>query len=328
MNQSIRIANRLFDAAFSSPLEPLWRYRLRGRVLCLLYHRVGQLGQYPSLDSGGSPVTSPEDLRRDVSFWAHRGAAFGTFRDLRDGWFPGPTEVGIIVCFDDGLRSTYEIGLPILEQLGVRGTVFQISSIIGSNRLLWEHRLYQLLAEPRTASELTRRSAGLFDTAKIRDASLADRLRFDLDREALNTLLDELEGDSDNDQHKRLAAALYPDSETILLAADRGHEVGSHGHEHQPRHRLNNQEFREDLHKSREALGRILGEAPKAYSHPFGDHLPGDADTLGVYFRQAAIVAPRPIQRSDSPLELPRCSWPGPAKNRLRWKRWLLTGHI
>lgn len=323
-----RLVNRLFDAAFSQPLEPLWQRRLRGRVLCLLYHRVDDTGRFPFLDHGGSPNISPKELERDVSFWVERGATFGTFRDLRKGWFPGPTEIGVIVCFDDGFRSTYELGLPVLERLGIRGTVFQISSIVGSNQLLWEHRLYQLLGDTQTTSKLAEHAVEYLGIDETSKASLADRLRFDLDREKLNQLLDEMEEDTGNEEHEELARGLYPDEATILAASNRAHEIGSHGHKHQPRRRLSNEEFRKELQSSRKVLGEILKEAPEAYSHPFGDHRPRDPDIIRDYFKQAAIVEPRAMQRSESPWRMPRCSWPGPARNDWRQRRWLLSGHI
>ena len=75
-------------------------------------------------------------------------------------------------------------------------------------------------------------------------------------------------------------------------------------------------------------LAAILGEPPAAYAYPFGSSLPGDSTITGRWFRQAAIVGRRPIERDTDPLEIPRFPWPGPPRGALRERRWLLTGTI
>ncbi len=320
-----RLANRLLDLAFLPLLEPYWRRRLRGQVLCLLYHRVDQAGRQPFLDAGGSPVVSPAGLERDVAFWVGRGARFVTFRDLRDGRLPGVDEVGVAVCFDDGFADTYRQGLPVLERHGVAGTVFQITSIVGSRRLLWEHRLYRALFDGHAREPLLRRAREVLEDESLAEREILDHLRFRLGRAALASLLEEV---GEIDGEAELAGAIYPDESTLRAAAGRGHEIGSHGHEHRARGTLSGDEFELELTRSRDELAAILGSPPEAYSHPFGEHEPDDPERLRCHYRQAAIVDPRPISQGDSPFELPRCSWPGPARNRLRWRRWLLTGRI
>ena len=60
MSRLGRIANRAADLLFLPPLDRLWRRRLRGKVLCLLYHRVDQPGRVPFLDRFGVPPIPPK----------------------------------------------------------------------------------------------------------------------------------------------------------------------------------------------------------------------------------------------------------------------------
>lgn len=82
------------------------------------------------------------------------------------------------------------------------------------------------------------------------------------------------------------------------------------------------------LARSRDCLAEVPGEPSQASSYPSGRHRPGDGALVGRHYRQAAIVAPGPAGPGAPPLALPRCSWPGPARNRLRRRRWLLSGRI
>lgn len=186
-----RLANRAQDLLYLPGLERFWLRRLRGRVLCLLYHRVGQPDRFPFLTWGGSPVITPDDLYRELACLRDAGVRFLVFGDLLRGEFPGPDEVGVIVSFDDGFRDVYGAGLAILDRLDIKGTVFQTTAMIqgvgsltagpplrrggtcqaeqdqrkpahlsapsGGDenlRLLWEHELYWLAYHPETFAHL------------------------------------------------------------------------------------------------------------------------------------------------------------------------------
>ena len=87
--------------------------------------------------------------------------------------------------------------------------------------------------------------------------------------------------------------------------------------------------FESDLSRSRELLTDILGEAPGSYSYPFSSHLEGDEDMCAKFFKMAAIVVQRErITKEMNSYRMPRFTWPGPARNWLRQRRWLLSGTI
>ncbi|MFT7618964.1 MAG: polysaccharide deacetylase family protein (PEP-CTERM system associated) [Planctomycetota bacterium] len=61
-------------------------------------------------------------------------------------------------------------------------------------------------------------------------------------------------------------AEQIPDA--IKRLAAEGHEVGSHGYNHQPIWKLDPESFQEDIAKSQGILGDILGQAPTCYRAP------------------------------------------------------------
>lgn len=93
-----------------------------GDVLVLCYHAVS--GRWPD-----ELAVRPESLHRQVDYALTRGYSATTFtRAVTDP----PSRRTLAVTFDDGYRSVVELGLPILEQLGVPATLFVPSSQIAT----------------------------------------------------------------------------------------------------------------------------------------------------------------------------------------------------
>ena len=330
MSRLGRIANRAADLLFLPPLDRLWRRRLRGKVLCLLYHRVDQPGRVPFLDRFGVPPIPPGELAAELDFLRCRGARFLTYADLRAGRFPGAEEFAVIVSFDDGLRCNYEEGLEVLEGLGLSAVFFQSTGMLAGGELVWEHALYWYGAHPSLAPRLAELARQRLDLpADLEGAALIARLRDATPVARVRELLAELAERWDTSAELAAAAdRLYPSEAHLRRARTTGHEVGSHGHHHVPRCNISTAEFEQELVRSSAALGRVLGEAPQAFSYPFNSHLPGDAQICGRHFRQVATVDGALITTSTPALALPRFTWPGPHPNRLRRRRWLWTGTL
>lgn len=325
-----RLGNRALDALFLPPLDRLWVPRLRGRVLCLLYHRVDEPGRMPFLDAFGVPPIRPEDLHDELALLGRRGARFLTFADLREGRFPDPDQFGVIVSFDDGFQDTYRHGLPVLDGLGVQATVFQASALVEAEDLIWEHALYWYGHDPRLCAELSELAHRRIPRSRTHTGmALITFLREEVRCCEVEALLVEMKGRHDHGPRLRdLAAAIYPRRETLQAACRHGHEIGSHGHRHYPRRNLSDGEFEQELQVSSWRLASLLGGPPRAYSYPFNSHQPGDERICGRHFLQAATVDGALIGPDSPPLELPRFTWPGPHRHGLHRRRWLMTGHL
>ena len=330
MSRLGRVANRAADLLFLPPLDRLWRRRLGGKVLCLLYHRVDQPGRVPFLDRFGVPPITPGALAAELGILQRRGARFLTYADLRAGRFPAAEEFAVIVSFDDGLRCNYEEGLEVLEGLGIPAVLFQSSGMLAGGELVWEHALYWYGAHPTLAPQLAALAQQrLALPTGLRDGPLIARLRDATPVAQVQELLAELAERWDTSAALAAAAdRLYPSEAHLCRARDAGHELGSHGHHHVPRCNISAADFEQELVRSSAVLGRVLGEAPQAFSYPFNSHLSGDTQICGRHFRQVATVDGALLTRSTPALALPRFTWPGPHPNRLRRRRWLWTGTL
>ncbi len=325
-----RITNRSLDLLFCPPFDPLWRHRLKGKVLCLLYHRVDEPGRIAFLDRYGVPPIPPRELVEELGFLANQGAEFLTFSDLRRGIFPGADAFGVIVCFDDGFLCNYTSGVGVLEWLQIRGVIFQSTAMVGSDTLIWEHKLYWFGSDPDRC-ELLRAIAHrrLPASRPHRGDALVRHLRDAEPIAEVEALLQELvERTGCADRLSRLAAELYPNAAFLRTARAAHHEIASHGHHHYPRRGIDAETFRTELIRSQQEIEAIVGRRPQAFSYPFNSHGPGDARLCAEHYLQVATVDARPILANTPFLEMPRCTWPGPLRNDLQRRRWLWTGHL
>ena len=332
---ALRAANRLKDLLYAPGTARAHLEDARGKVACLLYHRVVDPAEdrFNFLTRGGVPAITPRELASDIAFLAQKDAKFFTFEDLQDGSFPSRGEFGVIVCFDDCFRDNYEAGRAVLEKHGVRGVFFQTSSLVDRRDLLWEHALYwcgrDSVARERLRQLghrfLDRQHAALMNTRHL-ITFLREHVPFEHTKTVLQCAADDAGFEWESLQ---LPGELYPSRQHVRAARLAGHEIGSHGHEHLMRANISARLFEEDLAFSRDALAEILGEAPRSYSFPFSSHLPGDEGICAKFFNMAAIVERGGwIEKDMDPYRIPRFTWPGPARNRLRQRRWLLSGTI
>lgn len=333
MNQVQRVCNRTRDLLFVPAFNRYWRKRLRGRIICLLYHRVNSPENDAFLTLGGSPVITPRDLEEELRFLKRQGASFLTFADLRKGVLPDSTEFGVIVSFDDCFLDNYTNGLKVLESLGIKAVFFQTTGMIESVELIWEHVLYWLNRDPKVSLSFAalahRVFAGEPGLAGLSGSKLVFHLRENvpatLVRDLLSCAKQELSSDG---ELAEVAHRVYARTSHVQAAYRMGHEIGSHGHRHFKRANIDDETFDKELALSASTLTQMLGSAPGAFSYPFNSYRTGDASICSRYFQQAATVDMKVIDRTTDPMWLPRFSWPGPARSSNRRRRWLLTGRI
>ena len=322
-----RILNRSKDYLIAVPgIERHWINRLKGKVSCLLYHRVDEYGRYAFLDEGGSPVINESDFDRELCYLKSLPTRFYTLSDLIQGKFPDRDTIGIVICFDDGFKCNYDQGLRLLNKHNVNAVFFQCTGFINAQTLNWEHLLYWLYHNRATQRALLNRLNN--SQTKAVDESIH------YFRENIDSIIIEqhtqclVEEFGLQTQINELALQLYPDEKSITLAIDQGNEIASHGHNHYKRDTISDELFESDLMQSKAVLSQITGDCPLSYSYPFNSYFEKDHGRVNHFFATIANVAfdriHRPLTNNSKPI--PRLTWPGISPNQYRMKRWLLTG--
>lgn len=104
------------------------RLKCTAEVPVLMYHHLD-----PAADGSNSMVIKPETFARQIQALHDEGYTGVSIEELRsyvhDG-VPLP-ERPIVITFDDGYLSNYEYAFPILQQYGMKATIFVIGSSVG-----------------------------------------------------------------------------------------------------------------------------------------------------------------------------------------------------
>lgn len=106
------------------------------RLPILMYHKVDRI---PAGARHLRNYTLPDQFEAQLAAlvrWGYRTIGFGEWLAYRRGAGTLPRRP-IILTFDDGYRSNYEIAWPILERFGCTATVFLVSDLIGKTNV-WD----------------------------------------------------------------------------------------------------------------------------------------------------------------------------------------------
>lgn len=303
---------------YYSGLLWLWaHYKLRGRAVVLMYHRV--LPPDADTCSTDGIVVTPATFARHMAFLARH------FRPLSSGQFRACLDAGrmpdraCLVTFDDGWSDNEQFALPVLERFQVPAIVFLATGFVGGSRPFWQEELTRLLVEfyrdrpsdrdvlnqcglltgpDATESELRRAARDVVTRLKSASDADVDDLRYRLsppDRPASRRT--QRYGDDsflDWDAAHRLAS--HP-----LIA------VASHAHSHVPLTRLGHHGARRDLRRSLEEFAAHGLPTTETCAYPNGDH---DSDTIAAAaesgFSMAFTTVPGYVGVQDDRLRLCR----------------------
>ncbi len=331
MNLLSRLLNRLGDIFFAPIFLPLWRKRLSGKTAIYLYHRIGEVGDHPFLDKGNSPITSLEEFCADIRFLQKQGAKFIRVCDI-ESIKADNNDFNAVVTFDDGFSSNFGEVLDYLDEQGIPSTLFQVTSMTKNKPMNWEHQLYLLGTLKDTSEQFWSSIKQIESSISAGDFSLTRQLVSTQQILEICSSLIEAKPEL-NVMIDSLVEELYPSLADIQSAHSNGHEIASHGHQHYFRPRISEQEFKEDLLKSKQWLDELACE-PSSFSYPFNEYLEGDRERVSEYFKYTAtvdsgiLIHAQASQFVKGKRHLPRNTWPGKAKSELRRNRWLLTGRI
>jgi peptidoglycan/xylan/chitin deacetylase (PgdA/CDA1 family) len=226
-------------------------------------------------------------------------------------------ERACVVTFDDGLRSQFELALPVLELLGVPAIFFVPGKPLAEGRALTVHKIHAL----REGLDDGRLLERLDVSVESIDPALAEaHYRYDTPEAArvkylLNMALQPAERDRAVDA---LFAEEFPDEAEFCrelymgleeIAALRG-SIGAHSYGHEPLTMLAPSELDRDLDRLGTLLEGASGEPIRTFSYPHGT--PGTVDVrvaraLEAQGFAAAFTMERALNRGlEEPLLLGR----------------------
>lgn len=295
----------------------LWLYaafKLRGRAVALMYHRVLP----PDTDSFSTDaiVVSPATFARQVAFLKKHFElidAEALKRCLAQGRFP---DRGCVITFDDGWYDNERHALPILQEHRVPALFFVATGYVGTTETFWQELLTRLLFRAVRADDAPDdllRELGL-ESARAATDQVARRLV----RESVTRLKSAPLEEIDRLRSRLLQlpgagpASLGDDrfmgwDAVHRLAAAPGAHVGSHAHSHVPLTRLGFAGALADLERARAAFADQGLPLPTLAAYPNGDH---DDEVVRAARESGAAIAFTTLggylTPAADPLRLPR----------------------
>jgi peptidoglycan/xylan/chitin deacetylase (PgdA/CDA1 family) len=142
----------LYQAACVAAIPRLARSRNRNRLLVLAYHGLRDAPPPAGTSWSVLPVERFEQQLRYLRDHYQIRPVDEAIADLLGGGLREPTAC---ITFDDGYRSNYRLGLPLLQQFGAPATVYLATGLIATDRLIWTIELDLAFQQtPRTVIDL------------------------------------------------------------------------------------------------------------------------------------------------------------------------------
>jgi peptidoglycan/xylan/chitin deacetylase (PgdA/CDA1 family) len=224
-----------------SPAQPMFHWRTARQLTVLAYHGIDEPERFHEqlgyLVKHLYPVTLEEVLC----------AAKGQ-RNL--------PRHAVLLTFDDGERTIFENGLPLLRDRGIPGVVFVVTSLVDTATPFWWHEVKELIqkggsvqGEPlRTGEEWVR---------FLKQGNDAKRL----------AILAELRRTATG------GASPMPQltGEELCRMEAAGLTIGNHTLTHPCLTQCGTAKVEQEITEAHQALSAILGHAPAAFAYPNGD---------------------------------------------------------
>lgn len=247
-----------------------------GSVLVLTYHRIGNWQSTPHDEQVFSATR--EEFEVQIALLRKMTViSLGEALDLllHNKKFSGTV---ILLTFDDGYLDSYQTAFPILQNAGLPGTFFLVSSFVGSNQLPWWDEIPFLVRKsrlPQIELDYPCRRSIVLGSGRRRDSirrlvrlynDSADGLHF------LTHLRDRCSVESGWDTSERL----FLDWREAREMAAAGMDIGAHTHSHRNLGHLSLTAQITELDLSRRRLEFEMGRRVDVLAYPYGTR-----DSLG-----------------------------------------------
>ncbi len=256
-----------FDT-LSGKLVRLLRRRYNDRCINIItYHRIAKpAGNF--LDEV-IPTHDPKVFEAQIDYLAAH------YKPLRLSELVSNLERGesvnnaVVLTFDDGYADSINRAMPILFRRRIPMTIFPVTSVIGNDELLWQHKLAWLTANGHEQL-ITNAFKALGYPQQAEGESIAHFARRCFRRDTTEILESALQ--SAGQTGRDLAASLRPyiEREDVANAEPEFVEFGNHTHTHPILSSLSAEAQRDEISHAADILSSLIGYPPVSLAYPFG----------------------------------------------------------
>jgi glycosyltransferase involved in cell wall biosynthesis/peptidoglycan/xylan/chitin deacetylase (PgdA/CDA1 family) len=269
------------------------------RPRLLMYHRFSEQPQKRALAAA--------DFRKQMQLLKERCEVL-TLAELMSRDPAGAGKPAAVITVDDGYADFFEIGFPILQELGLPATVFVATGFIDGRMFLWPDYIRALL-EVCPFQNLKLEGAWQGQQISLRDAEereaawhrLADQLVFtttDRRDRAVSDLAAAVGvpiASLDMSRYRSMTWA------QLRQMSGAGFEIADHSATHPWLTTMSDEQVLEDLGGSKAQIERMLGTRVRSFAYPNGTKRDYDLRLIGLVrnlgYENAVLSTPAPVSR-------------------------------
>ena len=230
--------------------------------------------------SGIHPVT-PLFFRKQLELIHKNGYDFVSLEDINNTIKTKENKLpkkSCLITFDDGLKESYENGLPILDEMGIPSAFFIISDTISHSNLIDVHKLHYLRTQVSTTEiyDMMSTECELLDDNVTLNQYPFDDLISGKVKYLLNfvkpKLIKEIFSKFISKSEIDIAKEFYMNDEQIKNLYDRGY-LGTHSKSHKPLAELSTEDMYTDILESVICIEKLCGVDSQidSISYPYGE---------------------------------------------------------
>jgi peptidoglycan/xylan/chitin deacetylase (PgdA/CDA1 family) len=225
-----------------SPAQPLLLQRAKHRLTVLAYHGIDD----------------PSNFERQLDCLQECKMNPISLTDLLDAIRQGDglPQRPVLITFDDGHRSIFEHGLPLLKKSKIPALAFVISGLLDSTTPFWWNEV----------KELAQNGGCVARFRSLPPEDLVRSLKKIDDQERLQAIK-ELQMTAS----KPALPAPYLRSDELRILEQSGISIGHHSLTHPCLTRCSDAKIEEEIIKAHEILSSVLNHHPAVFAYPNGD---------------------------------------------------------
>lgn len=268
--------------------ELILRHRSKRRIAVLGYHRVipPPGPDFPLNDMVVS--AAPDEFARELKYLRANFDVISIPHLLRG--FDHPSELPprpAVLTLDDGYVDNYTHAFPLLRDAGLPACFFVCTSLIGTDRMLWQEQWVVCLK--RSHNKRIASPFGGSDAPYELDADNLPDSRARFRHNALRLpwaevpgMLDRVREATGINPSDYAGGPLFMSWDALREMSSAGMDIGGHTRNHAPLSRVDRDALRSEVAGCHEDLSRELGKPPLAFAYPFGspDVMSDNADEM------------------------------------------------
>jgi peptidoglycan/xylan/chitin deacetylase (PgdA/CDA1 family) len=253
-----RLANRVQLAKFAR----------RDRWLVVLFHHITDGSKWRSDDPliQGLNVNIDVKAFKDRVHWLNDHYEFIPLDSVLGADTISTDRPKLLMCFDDGYASVFELAAPILRDLRIPWVFFINPAVVG-NSLLAVDNIVSCIAGVRGVAPLSKLAGEPINSARQFISTYLSQIAPNERRAAVEELAANL---NINTAALARESRLYVDEDQVRKLAKSGVEIGCHTFDHVHCRTLNSTTAAFQIEASAREVARMSGRPVRAFAYPYG----------------------------------------------------------